>query len=364
MADDKDDAQKTELPSQKRLQDAFEKGDVTQSPDISAWLVLAAATAFIAMWAPSTATSLRKMMIGFLSQPHSLSITSQTAGSLLDAIGFKLLMILALPFAMLIAVGVGSHWIQHPPVFSAAKLKPDFARINPMQGFSKLFGWAALVNFLKGLLKTGFAGAAIWMAVWPSRDQMLMLVTLPVAQLLPFALKLTVQFLIATLVVLGVVAVADYGWQYFERMRRLKMTRQEVKEEQKESDGDPIVKGRLRQIRSERARKRMMAAVPKASVIITNPTHYAVALAYESGKMGAPICVAKGMDSIALKIREIGQEHNVPIVENPPLARALYASVDVDESIKPEHYKAVAQVIGYVMRLKGKVSSARTERRP
>jgi flagellar biosynthetic protein FlhB len=265
---------------------------------------------------------------------------------------------------MLIAVGVGSHWIQHAPVFSFEKLKPDFNRINPMKGIAKLFGRAALVSFLKGLLKTSLAGAAIWLVLWPTREQILMLITLPVGQLLPFALKLMVQLLFATLAVLGVIAVADYGWQYFERMRRLKMTRQEVREEQKESDGDPIVKGRLRQIRSERARKRMMAAVPKASVIITNPTHYAVALAYESGKMGAPICVAKGVDTLALKIREIGQEHNVPIVENPPLARALYASVDVDESIKPEHYKAVAQVIGYVMRLKGKVSSARTERRP
>jgi flagellar biosynthesis protein FlhB len=145
-------------------------------------------------------------------------------------------------------------------------------------------------------------------------------------------------------------------------MRRLKMTRQEVRDEHKQNEGDPIVKGRLRQIRSDRARKRMMAAVPKASVIITNPTHYAVALSYDSDKMGAPICVAKGVDSLALKIREIGQEHNVPIVENPPLARALYAAVDLDETIKPEHYKAVAQVIGYVMKLKNKVAPARKPR--
>jgi len=135
------------------------------------------------------------------------------------------------------------------------------------------------------------------------------------------------------------------------------MTRQDLKEEARQSEGDPVVKQRLRQIRNDRARKRMMANVPKAAVIITNPTHYAVALAYESGKMGAPVCVAKGMDDIALKIREIGKANNVPIVENPPLARALYASVDVDENIKPEHYKAVAQVIGFVMKLKGKVAA-------
>ena len=363
MAEERDDSQKTELPTQKRLHEAQEKGDVTQSPDIAAWLVLAAATGFVAIWGPATATSLRQMMTGFLAQPHAFVVTNETAGGLLQGLGYQLMGILALPFSLLMVVGVGSHWLQHKPVFSLEKLKPDFARINPFKGFAKLFGRAALVNFAKGLLKTGLAGAAIWSVLWPAHEQFLAVVTLPVEQLLPIVQGLTMQLLFAALAVLGVIALADYGWQYFERMRRLKMTRQEVQEEQKQSDGDPMVKGRLKQIRLERSRKRMMAAVPKASVIITNPTHYAVALAYESGKMGAPICVAKGVDSIALKIREIGQEHNVPIVENPPLARALYASVDVDESIKPEHYKAVAQVIGYVMRLKGKVSSARTERR-
>ncbi len=359
MADDRDDAQKTELPSQTRLQEAQDKGDVTQSPDISAWLVLAAATAFVAIWGPSTATSLRQMMTGFLAQPHAMSLDSESAGGMLEGIALHIFWILALPFALLVVAGVGAHWIQHAPVFATEKLKPDISRINPMKGFEKLFGRAALVNFVKGLLKTGLAAAAIWAVLWPARDQILMAVTLPVGLLLPFVQELTMQILYATLAVLGVIAMADYGWQYFERLRRLKMTRQEVRDEHKQNEGDPIVKGRLRQIRSDRARRRMMAAVPKASVIITNPTHYAVALSYEAGKMGAPVCVAKGMDAIALKIREIGAEHKVPIVENPPLARALYASVDVDETIKPEHYKAVAQVIGYVMKLKGKVAPKR-----
>jgi flagellar biosynthesis protein FlhB len=362
MAEDRDDAQKTELPSQSRLQEAADKGDVTQSPDVAAWLMLAAATAFVAFWGSSTATSLTKSMAGYLANPHLLRIDSKTAGGMMEDIGVQILVILALPFALLVVVGVGAHWIQHAPVFTGEKLKPDLSRINPMKGFSKLFGRAALVNFVKGLLKTGLVAAVIWMVTWPARDQIIAVVTLPVGLLLPFVQDLTMQMLYAALAVLGVIAFADYGWQYFERMRRLKMTRQEVRDEHKQNEGDPIVKGRLRQIRSDRARKRMMAAVPKASVIITNPTHYAVALSYEAGKMGAPICVAKGVDSIALKIREIGQEHNVPIVENPPLARALYAAVDIDETIKPEHYKAVAQVIGYVMKLKNKAASARRPR--
>jgi flagellar biosynthetic protein FlhB len=363
MADDRDDSQKTEQPTQKRLNEAQERGDVAQSAEIAAWMVLAAATGYIAFWGPSAASTLRDMMVGFLAKPHALALNEKTTGGLVEGIGYELLGVLALPFSLLLGVGIAAHLIQHPPVFSSEKLKPSIDKLSLIKGFGKLFGRMALVNFVKGLIKTALVAAVIGFVLWPAREQLMALITLPVAELLPWVLSLMIRVLIAVLAVLAVIAAADYAWQNFERMRRLRMTRQELKDEYKQSEGDPAVKARLRQIRSDRARKRMMAAVPTASVIITNPTHYAVALAYESGKMDAPVCVAKGVDHLALKIREIGEAHEVPIVENPPLARSLYASVDVDESIKPEHYKAVAQVIGYVMRLKQKVSSARTERR-
>jgi flagellar biosynthetic protein FlhB len=152
-----------------------------------------------------------------------------------------------------------------------------------------------------------------------------------------------------------VVAALDYLFERAQWMKKQRMSIQEVKDEYKQMEGDPTVKAKLRQIRAERGRKRMMAAVPSATVIITNPTHYAVALKYEQG-MGAPLVVAKGVDAVAFKIREIGQEHDIPVVENPPLARALHATVQIDEEITPEHYKAVAEVIGYVMRLKAKIT--------
>jgi flagellar biosynthetic protein FlhB len=145
--------------------------------------------------------------------------------------------------------------------------------------------------------------------------------------------------------------------QRYRFMQRNKMSKQEIKEEYKQNEGDPHIKAKIRQIRQERAKKRMIAAVPGATVIITNPTHYAIALKYESGKMAAPVCVAKGVDLLALKIREVAKEHDIPIVENPPLARALHATVEVDEVIPQEHFKAVAQVIGYVMRLTGKIKA-------
>jgi flagellar biosynthetic protein FlhB len=169
-------------------------------------------------------------------------------------------------------------------------------------------------------------------------------------------MTMIVKVLIAALIVLAAIAAFDYFYQRQRFMARHRMTRQELKDEVKQSEGDPQVKARIRQIRQERSRKRMIAAVPEASVVIMNPTHYAVALKYESGKMGAPVCVAKGMDHLALTIRKVAEENDVPVVEDPPLARALYAAVELDEEIPPEHYKAVAQIIGYVMKLAKKNS--------
>jgi flagellar biosynthetic protein FlhB len=169
---------------------------------------------------------------------------------------------------------------------------------------------------------------------------------------LPKVQSLTLELLGTVVAILAIVAAADYLFQYRTWYEKQKMSMQEMKEEFKQSEGDPHVKAKIRQLRQSKIKKRMMADVPKASVIITNPTHYSVALRYEQG-MGAPVCVAKGMDNIALKIREVAKEHGIPIVENVPLARALHATVEIDEEVPEEHYRAVAEVIGYVMRLKG-----------
>ena len=362
MAEDIDDSQRTEQPTQKKLRDAEEKGDVAQSPEIATLAVLAAATFFIATWGGSTSSQLKKLLTAFLAEPHRMQVSSGAMSALFSSIGMQVVAVMALPLGILVVASVAAHWFQHPPTLSTEKLKPDISRLNLLKGFGRIFGRTSLINFLKGLVKVAAAGFAVFVIIWPTRNEVAAFATLPITEILPFVQSVTVRFLSAALAVLAVFAAADFGWQYFERMKRLRMTRQEVRDEFKQSEGDPAVKGRLKQIRSERSRRRMMAAVPKAAVVIMNPTHFAVALSYESGKMAAPVCVAKGVDLIALKIREIAEAHNVPIVENPPLARTLYASVDVDETIKPEHFKAVAQVIGYVMRLKSKLTT-RTERR-
>jgi flagellar biosynthetic protein FlhB len=237
------------------------------------------------------------------------------------------------------------------PTISTEKIRPDLSKLSLLKGAKRLFGLDALVNLIKGILKIAAVTIAIALAIWPDRARQATSLSMDPMSLIGLLMALTLKVLLASLIVLAAIAAFDYFYQRTRFMQRHRMSRQELKDEMKQSEGDPVVKARIRQLRYERLRRRMMAAVPEATVIITNPTHYAVALKYESGKTGAPICVAKGVDGLALKIREIATEHDVPIVENPPLARALYASVELDDEISAEHYKAVAQVIGYVMRL-------------
>jgi flagellar biosynthetic protein FlhB len=358
MAGESDDSQKTEEPTGKKLSDALEKGDVLQSTDIVAWAMLATATLLATVWLAGAAKSLAVSMTAYLSGAGKVTFDNDTMSGLAWRVGGELGAFLALPFVALVAVAIGAHLLQRPFVFNPEKAAPHFEKLNPLNGFNRLFGRQALIQFLKGLLKIGFVSlAAVW-AIWPERGRLTALIDLPLMASLSVVHDLLLTVLMITLIVYGVIAVFDYAYQYWERQQRLMMSRQEIKDEFKQSEGDPHVKGRLRQIRQEKARQRMMAAVPTASVVVTNPTHFAVALRYESG-MAAPIVVAKGVELIALKIREIATANNVPIVENPPLARAIYATVDIDEAVRPEHYKAVAQVIGYVMRLKGKLKGAR-----
>ena len=222
------------------------------------------------------------------------------------------------------------NMIQHRLVWSAEALKPKLSKISPLAGFKRLFSKQALANFVKGLVKLALLGAVMTALLWPERTRLDTLVTLDPAAILPMTQTLSLQLLGAVVAILAFIAAADFLFQYRQWFERQKMSLQELKEEFKNTEGDPHVKAKIRQIREGRMRKRMMAAVPQASVVITNPTHFAVALKYERG-MNAPVCVAKGMDAIALKIREVAEAHRVPIVENPPLARALHGTVEIDQ---------------------------------
>ena len=351
MADDRDNSQRTEEPTQRRLDEAHGKGDVVKSGEINSLVLLSSGVLALAMFGSMSVQRFAADFRVFLENPADIVINAGTASDLLEYATYGLIAVLAPAVGLMTFAALAGNVLQHRPVFSAARLKPDLSKLSPMKGFGRLFGLDGLMNFIKGIAKILLAGGACFWAVWPELGRVAGAIDLSPAGIVELAMLLIFKAVLAALAVLAVLAAADYIYQRHRFMARHRMSRQELRDEIKQSEGDPMVKARIRQIRLERSRKRMIAAIPQATVVITNPTHYAVALKYESGKMGAPVCVAKGVDHMALTIRKVAEENGVPIVENPPLARALYAAVEVDDEIPADHYKAVAQVIGYVMRL-------------
>jgi flagellar biosynthesis protein FlhB len=356
VADDTED--KTEDPTQKRLDEALEKGDVVKSQEVNTWFVIAGGTLVLSTFSGSIGSGILMPLRNLIA--NSWMIRTDGAGllALTQSLGYAVVAAIGVPFLLLALAAIAGNMVQHQLVWSGEQLKPKFSKISPAAGFKRLFGKQAVANFLKGLFKLIALGAVMVAVLWPDRMRMESFLRVDPAELLPAITGMTVHLLAAVVAILAAVAIADYFFQYRTWYERHKMSLQEMKEEFKQSEGDPHVKGRIKQLRVQRAKKRMMAQVPKASVIITNPTHYSVALAYDRS-MSAPICVAKGVDNLAFKIREIAKEHDIPIVENVPLARALYATVEIDREIPVEHYHAVAEIIGYVMRLRRGLSGLR-----
>lgn len=347
---DRDD-EKTEEPTARRLEQAREKGDIIYSPEVGAALSLIAATAIVAFMSGPIASQLARGFLGFFALADQFSADPTSLRSLAMNVGVKLIGILSLAALALAGAGIAARYLQDRPTFTAEKISPKLDKLNPVEGFKRVFGQAAASAFLKSLTKLALVGSVLVWVLWPHDSSLANMSLMDVGALLPYLKERVVSMLIALASAAGVLAAIDYIFTRQSYMKRMKMSRREIKEEMRQSDGDPAVKAKLRQIRNERSRKRMMAAVPKASVVITNPTHYAVALRYEPGETPAPICVAKGVDAVAFKIRETAEEHSIPVVEDPPLARALFAAADLDQPIPKEHYEAVAKVIGFVMRL-------------
>jgi len=352
MAEERDDTEKTEDPTQRRLEEALKHGDVAKSQEVNAWFVLAASALVLLSFSEPMASHMVAMFRGILANAHAVAADGGGLMRLFQQIGIEALAALAIPFLLLTLAAIGGNMIQHRLVWSLEALQPKLSKISPMAGAKRLFSKQALSSFVKGLVKLALVGALLVALLWPERKRLEALVSTDPAAVMPFTKLLSLQLLGAVVAVLAIIAAADYLFQYRQWYERQKMSLREIKDEFKESEGDPKIKAKIRQLRQSRMKKRMMAAVPGATVVITNPTHFAVALQYERG-MNAPVCVAKGMDAIALKIREVADKHGVPIVENPPLARTLHATVEIDAEVPPEHYKAVAEVIGYVLRLNG-----------
>jgi len=351
MADENDSSDKTEDPTQKRLDDAHDRGDVAKSQDINTWFVIAGGTLVLSTFSGSVGSGILMPMRNLIANSWMVHTDGPGLMELAQSLAYALIAALGVPLLMLALAAIAGNMMQHRLVWSGESLKPKFSKISPGAGAKRIFGKQAAANFGKGIFKLIALGAVMMAVLWPERHRLEAMVQFDPAAILGATTTLTLQLMGAVVAMLAVVAIADYFFQYRQWFEKQKMSLQEMKEEFKQSEGDPHIKGRIRQLRHARMKKRMMAAVPKASVIITNPTHYAVALSYERG-MPAPVCVAKGIDTIALKIREIAKKHDIPIVENVPLARALHATVEIDDEIPVEHYHAVAEIIGYVMGLK------------
>ncbi|WP_054308486.1 flagellar biosynthesis protein FlhB [Mesorhizobium sp. 1M-11] len=346
-ADDKDS--KTEEPTEKKIRDTMEKGKLPHSKEAALLTSFVAILVFTIFYAREATVSLSVFLASFLERPESWSIDTETDvihlyGMVMAEIGRAVVALLVL----LVIAGVGASVFQNVPQFIGERIRPQWSRISLAQGWKRLFGLQGFVEFLKSLAKLGFVIAVLIFTLSQDHRRLLNgMITGPVEFGLVIR-SIAIQILVAIVFVMTVIAAADFVWSRFHWRRDLRMSKQEVKDELKQSEGDPIVKSRLRSLARDRARQRMMTAVPNATLVIANPTHFSIALRYVRDQDAAPVVLAKGQDLVALRIREIAREHNIPIFEDVALARSMYKQVSVDSVIPSQFYQAVAELVRIV----------------
>ncbi|HEY2356845.1 MAG TPA: flagellar biosynthesis protein FlhB, partial [Phenylobacterium sp.] len=351
---------KTEDPSPRKLQQARERGEVVKTPDLASLASLAGAASVVALAGSGLCGGMVVALKPFLATPDSM-LSNQGGVHVL----YAAIMAAAPPMAAVLlaacAAGVAANLLQTGFMFTPEKLAFDPSKLSPMAGFKRVFGLDGFAQFVKSLVKVSLTGLLAWWVLNPHVSELENLSAMEPIAMLSFATDILRRLVFAVAAFLLLIAGADWFWQRQRFLSKMRMTKEEVKEDFKQAEGDPHIKARQKQLRNERSRRRMMQAVPDATVVVMNPTHFAVALKYDADETPAPLCVAKGLDSLALKIREVAEAAGVPVIEDPPLARALYAAVDVDEVIPPAHYEAVAKIIGFILS-KGRRMAARTLR--
>lgn len=349
-----DDSEKTEEPTQKKLDDSKKKGQVAFSREVSNFFMIFAFALALVMVFPENMRNALTDLGKYISNAHNIPVTKKSFGPIAEGMVRDSFAIILMPFLLLVVAGITAALIQNGFHISAESIKPKLEKISLPKGVKRLFSSRSLMEFIKGLLKIIVVGLIAYFSVNSELDQIMHVAELNGMELLIFINSLAMKILVGAIVAVFLIAVADFVYQKSQHVKQLRMSKQEIKDEYKQQEGDPQVKAKLRQLRMERAQQRMMAAVPTANVVITNPTHFAIALKYDQDNMDAPIVVAMGQDNIALKMKEVAEEHKVPQVRNAPLARALYADAEIDQEIPLDHYQAVAEVISYVYRTKNK----------
>jgi flagellar biosynthetic protein FlhB len=350
MSDTDDKDSKTEAPSDKKVREALEKGNVPFSREAPIFASILGTLLVLAFAARSATRGLTEKLSLFVNRPQDFRLDSGSdAISLIQAVSLEVGQFLIPTIAILAGCSLAASILQNVPSVVSERIRPQWNRISPVGGWKRIFGRHGLVEFAKSLFKFGTM-TIVSLLLLKSEQYKVLNAMFSDPSLLPelmltMAMRLVSAIAIATIVLVA----ADLLWARFKWHSDLKMTKQEVKEEYKQMEGDPMVKARMRSLAQDRSRKRMLAAVPKATFVIANPTHFAIALRYERSEASAPIVVAKGKDLIALKIREIAEKSGIPVIEDKPLARSMYDHVEIDRMIPPDFYKAVAQILFYIL---------------
>lgn len=355
MSDAPDKDQQTEEPTAKRLSDARERGELPLSQEVVSWGMLTAILVVVSFLGPPMARDMLDSLRVFIEKPEQIDLTGPGFQTALLEVSLGIGLATGLVFLCLLLAPILSTMLQTGFYMSTVRLKPSFAPLNIITNIKNMFSANMVAETLKSIVKMLVLGVVGYYLFAPMVRELPAYVGHSLVEVMRVMHDETIHLMVVFLVIVTLMAVADLVYQRVSYIKRLKMSMQEVKDEFKQMEGDPMIRNRLKQMRFEKARRRMLAQVPNASVIITNPTHYAVALKYDGMKMMAPAVIAKGVDAVALRIREEAEKHNIPMVSNPPLARALHDTVGLDEPIQPEQYRAVAEVISYVYKLKKKV---------
>jgi len=346
----------TEKATPKRRREARERGQVARSQDVGGSAIfLAIVVALHVGFLAAIDAGGQAFMVALTHAGTREELTTRSVGGMFVSALMPYTPLLGMAFASALVLAVLANVLQFGLLFSPQLVAPKFSKLNPLAGFKRIFfSMQTLVQLAKQLLKLAIVILICWLGV---KDNLTMLYALANAS--PHDIIVSIEGIVFGIglkvgLLLLILGLADYAWEKHRLEQSLKMTKTEVRDEHKQSEGNPEAKGALRQRQRAMARKRMMAAVPKATVVVTNPTHYAVALEWDELKMDAPVLTAKGADLIAKRIRELAKEHDIPILENPPLARTLYAKVELDSPVPPDMYAAVAQIIAFVYKLKRK----------
>ncbi len=348
------DQEKSEDPTQKRLDDARKKGQVAFSREVSNFSMLLALTISISAALPWIFTTAKASLTKYIAFSHEFSLKNEALEQMMPLIATDALRLAGFTFGMMMVFAIIPSVIQNGFNASAESIKPKLEKISLKKGLGRMFSSRSVMEFVKGVIKITLVGVIAFLVVSSEVHRLELMPEKNVEDVIAFLYELSIKIMIPCLVAIFFIAVIDWIYQKAQHKKQMMMSVQEIKDEYKQQEGDPIVKGKLKQLRLERGRQRMMQAVPEADVVITNPTHYAIALKYEHDKMDAPIILAMGKDNIAQRIKGIAEENKISIVRNAPLARALHEEGKLDEPIPLEHFQAVAEVISYVYKAKGK----------